>query len=180
MKKIVGWAERVIFPPVKIIHYISYGVLILLMFLTVGDIFGRKFAGIIPFFNPIKGTFELTEFALVVIVFASIGYTQITKGHISIDILTSRFSPRVQAILNSVVLLACMTVFALVAWQSFVYAGRLMDGKNESGVLKLQMYPFLMIVAIGSIIYCLTVLVDFLKSLARAVQHNAKAVKHDA
>jgi TRAP-type C4-dicarboxylate transport system permease small subunit len=180
MSNFIARAERIFFPPIKIVHICGYSVIFLLTLLTVADIIGRKFAGIIPFFNPVPGTFELTEYALVVIVFASIGYTQLRKEHISIDIITSRFPPRVQAVLDIFMHLAGLAVFALVAWQSWVYAERLRDGQFVSGVLSIPQYPFAIIVAIGSVIYCLALLLSILSSLAAAVTHRGtltRAVK---
>lgn len=173
MDKVIAWVERFVFPPIKIVHKFGYWVLFVLMFLTVGDVIGRYLAGKIPGFSPIPGTFELTEFALVVVVFAAIGYTQVCGEHISIDVLTSHFPKRVQAILNSIMYLLCIGGFALIAWQSLVYAGRLIEGHNISGTLSIPVYPFLIIVAIGSIIYCLALLVSFLKNLAKAVKRGA-------
>jgi TRAP-type C4-dicarboxylate transport system permease small subunit len=141
------------------------------MFLTVGDVIGRKLAGSISFFNPIPGTFELTEYALIVIVFASLGYTQIKGEHISIDVITSRFPKRGQAILDCFMSLASLAMFGLVAWQGIVYGRRLIEGHNVSGVLSISQGPFAFVVAAGSIVYCLAMLVTFVSSLAKAVKH---------
>ncbi len=170
MNKVVSWVESYLSPPIKIVHVLGYFILFILIFLTVGDIIGRKFAGVVSFMNPIPGTFELTEYALIVIVFASIGYTQLRGEHISIDVVTSHFPKRAQAILDCIMYLACIAMFALVAWQSFIYAGRLHAGNNVSAVLKIPQYPFAIVIGIGSIIYCLAVLLSFLVSLARAIR----------
>jgi TRAP-type C4-dicarboxylate transport system permease small subunit len=173
MNKVVVWAERYLFPPIKILHIIGYFVLFALMFLTVGDVIGRKLAGSISFFNPIPGTFELTEYALIIIVFASLGYTQVRGEHISIDIITSKFPKRGQAILDSFMSLVSLVMFGLVAWQGIVYAGRLTEGQNVSGVLSIPQAPFAYVVAAGSIIYCLAMLVNFFRNIAKAVKHVA-------
>ena len=149
------------------------------MFLTVGDIIGRKFAGVIPRFDPIPGTFELTEFALIIIVFASIGYTQVRREHISIDVITSHFPKLVQAIMDSFMYLVSLAMFALVAWQAMVYAGRLQAGNNVSAVLSIPQYPFAIVIAIGSIIYCLAMLVSFLSSLSKSIEHQSKLAKQE-
>jgi TRAP-type C4-dicarboxylate transport system permease small subunit len=173
MNKIVAWAERYLFPPIKILHMIGYFVLFGLMFLTVGDVFGRKLAGSVSFMNPIPGTFELTEYALIVIVFFSLGYTQVKGEHISIDIITSRFPKRGQAIIDSIMSLVGLVMFSLVAWQGMVYAGRLFAGHNVSGTLSIPQAPFAIVVAAGSIVYCLAMLVGFLSNLSKAVKHVA-------
>lgn len=167
MTRLIAWAESKISPPIKILHVVGYIVLFILMLLTVADIVGRKFAGVIPGSKPVPGSFELTEYALIIIIFASIGVTQRRGEHISIDILTSHLPKRMQAALNSVTLLAGVVMFALVAWQAFVYAGRLRAGHNISAVLEVPQYPFAIIVGVGSIIYCLAALLDVLKNLAK-------------
>lgn len=171
MNKIIAWAERYLFPPIKILHILGYLVLFALMFLTVGDVIGRKLAGTVSFMNPIPGTFELTEYALIIIVFASLGYTQIKGEHISIDIITTKFPKRGQYILDSFMSLVSLGMFGLVAWQGIVYARRLIEGNNISGVLSIPQAPFAFIVAAGSIIYCLAMLVYFLTNIAKAVKH---------
>jgi TRAP-type transport system small permease protein len=173
MSKVNTWVERYFFPPIKAIHKFGYYVLFLLMFLTCGDIIGRYLAGTVPGFGPIPGTFELTEFALAIVVFASIGYTEILKQHISIDVVTARFPKRVQAYLDCVIYLAMIIMFSLVAWQSIVYAGHLVEGQNVSGVLSIPIWPFLIIVAIGSIIYTLALVVSLIGSIAKAVAHES-------
>jgi TRAP-type C4-dicarboxylate transport system permease small subunit len=173
MNKIVTWAEKYLFPPIKILHIIGYFVLFALMFLTVGDVIGRKLSGSVSFMSPIPGTFELTEFALIIIVFFSLGYTQVKGEHISIDIITSKFPKRGQAILDSIMSLLSLVMFGLVAWQGIVYAGRLIEGQNISGVLSIPQAPFAFVVAAGSIVYCLAMLVALLNNLSKAVKHVA-------
>lgn len=167
LDKAAHWVERFISPLNGVAHRVGLAVLFLMMFLTVGDVAGRYF-----FNRPISGTFELTNFMLALVVFFSIGYTQLRKGHISIDVVVSRFSPRAQAVIDSITYLFSLGLFSLVAWQSAVYANRLFEGHNVSGVLSLPIYPFVITVAFGSLLFCLVLLVDLLSSLAKVVKHE--------
>ena len=54
---------------------------VLMMFVTVGDVVARSF-----FNKPIPGIFELTRYALAVIVFTSLGWSQM-RVHIAINLL---------------------------------------------------------------------------------------------
>ena len=119
------------------------------------------------------GAFELTNFMLVLIVFFSIGYTLIRQGHISIDVVVSHFSPRTQAVIDCITYFLSLGLFSLVTWQSAVYAGRLFEGHNISGVLSLPIYIFVIAAAFGSLLFCLVLLVNILSSLAKAVQHES-------
>src|SRR3989304_9160683 len=98
----VKWCERVASPLNKALHWVAMVVLLLLMFLTVGDVVGRYLVGFIPGVGPIPGSFELTEFMLAVIVLTAIGHTQMKGGHISIDLVVERFSRRNQAIIDTI------------------------------------------------------------------------------
>ncbi len=168
LDKAAHWVERFVFPLNGVTHKVGLVVLLLMMFLTVGDVVGRYF-----FNAPISGTFELTNFMLALVVFFAIGYTQVRRGHISIDVVVSRFSPRAQAVIDSITYLFSLGLFSLVAWQSAVYASRLFEGHNVSGVLSLPVYPFVITVAFGSLLFCLVLLVDLLSSLAKVVKHES-------
>ena len=65
LDKVTYWAERIVSPLNRGVHKVALVVLLLLMFLTVGDVIGRYLVGRLPVFQPIPGTFELTEFMLV-------------------------------------------------------------------------------------------------------------------
>jgi TRAP-type C4-dicarboxylate transport system permease small subunit len=168
----VKWVERVAAVPNKGLHWVSMVVLFLLMFLTVGDVVGRYLVGIIPGLGPISGSFELTEFMLAVIVLTAIGHTQMKDGHISIDILIAKFSPRVQAIIDSVTHFVSLVMFALVTWRTINYAQLLYESHDVSGVLRLPVYPFLVVAAIGSFMFCLSMLSSFLQSLRKAIKNE--------
>lgn len=173
LDKAAHWVERFVFPLNGLVHKLALGILLLMMFLTVGDVIGRYLVGRLPFFQPIPGTFELTEFMLVLIVFAALGYTQVRRGHISIDVVVSRFSPRTQSVIDSITYLLSLALFSLVTWQSAVYAHRLFEERDVSGILLVPIYPFLIVVALGSFLFCLVLLVNFLSSLAKVVKHES-------
>lgn len=169
---VVKWVERIITPPNKWLHWIAMVVLLLLMFLTVGDVIGRYLVGFVPGFGSIPGAFELTEFMLAIAVLTAIGYTQVKGEHISIDIFTSKFSPKVQAVIDTLTHLFSLIIFVLVTWQTVKYAQLLYESHDVSGVLRLPVYPFLIVAAIGSFMFSLAMLSSFLKSLKKAVKNE--------
>ncbi len=142
-------------------------ILLFMMFLTVGDVIARYF-----FNKPVPGTFELTNLMLPLLVFFGLAYTQVRKGHISIDIVISRFPARVRAIADSISSFLSLSLFALVVWQSAVYAHRLWQGHIVSGVLAWPVYPFLIAAAFGSLLFCFVLLGNLLDSLAKAVKRE--------
>jgi TRAP-type transport system small permease protein len=169
---VVSWVERVASLPNKGLHWVAMVVLLLLMFLTVADVVGRYLVGFIPGFGPVPGSFELTEFMLAVIVLTAIGHTQMKRGHISIDILVSHFSPRVQAIMDAVTDFVTLAMFALVTWRTIKYAQLLYESNDVSGVLRIPVYPFLVVASIGTFMFCLAMLSTLLQSLKKAVKNE--------
>ena|SRR3972149_5211697 len=172
IESIVKRVERITSPPNKWLHRVAMVVLLALMFLTVGDVIGRYLVNRIPGFGPIPGTFELTEFMLAVVVLTSIGYAQVKGEHISIDMLVSKFPRRARAIIECVTNFLSMAMFVLVTWQSIRFAQLLFSEHDVSGVLRIPVYPFLIIAAIGTFMFCLAMLSSFVQSLKKLVKNE--------
>ena len=69
------------------------------------------------FRNSVPGIIELEEFFMVVIVFLSLAHTQRTEGHIVIDLLTCKLSPKTSRLLETFNHLTCSLFFVLVGWR---------------------------------------------------------------
>jgi TRAP-type C4-dicarboxylate transport system permease small subunit len=130
-----------------------------LMLLTVGDVVGRAF-----FNKPIAGSFELSEYMLAVIVLLGAAYTQQVKGHVGVDFVTKRFSPRIQAALEALTTLVSLLVVAILVWQGYL------EGVHEKAVsdqLRIPQWPFKLLVAVGGLLLWLELLVDLFSSLRK-------------
>jgi len=112
---------------------------------------------------PIKGTFELMGFFGAVATAFVLGYTQMKKAHISVDILFDQFSQKTRNVLNAINYLVCMVFFAVVGWQIFLLAINLRNTGEVTETLRIVYYPFTCGVAFGCILLVLALLVDFLK-----------------
>ena len=64
---------------------------------------------------PIKGTFELMGFFGAIATAFALGYTQIHRGHVAVDILFSAYSRRARKFLNVLNSAICMVFFSFVA-----------------------------------------------------------------
>ncbi|MBD3305748.1 TRAP transporter small permease subunit, partial [candidate division KSB3 bacterium] len=49
---------------------------------------------------PIRGTFELMGFFGAVVTAFALGYTQVKRGHIAVDVLIHKLSPKTQGIIQ--------------------------------------------------------------------------------
>jgi len=114
---------------------------------------------------PIRGTFELMGYFGAVVTAFALGYTQIKRGHIAVDIVVLRFSKNTQKILLAVNHLICMAFFVIVTWQVAKYATTLWQTGEVTETLQIIYYPFTYAVALGCLILAVTFFVDFLKSI---------------
>ena len=114
---------------------------------------------------PLRGTFELMGYFGAVVTAFALGYTQIKRVHIAVDIVVLRFSKKTQKILHAVNHLVCMVFFIIVTWQIFRYATTLWETGEVTETLQIVYYPFTYAVALGCLILAVTFLVDFLKIL---------------
>jgi len=114
---------------------------------------------------PVKGTFELMGFLSAVITAFALGYTQIKRGHIGIDLVVMQFSEKAQRILNGINYLLCMVFFSLAGWQIAKYATTMWRTGEVTETLRIIFYPFTYGVALGCFVLSLVLLADFLKVL---------------
>ncbi len=117
------------------------------------------------FWFPVRGTFELMGFFGAVAAAFALGYTQVRRGHIAVDVLVSRFpggTRRALGIINETV---CAIFFALVAWQMAAKAGTLRMTGEVTETLRIIYYPFTYAVAVGFGVLSLVFLIELLKTL---------------
>jgi TRAP-type C4-dicarboxylate transport system permease small subunit len=113
---------------------------------------------------PLPGTFELMGYFGAVVTAFALGYTQVRRGHIAVDIVVLGFSKRIQKILTAINNVICMIFFAIVAWQVTKYATTLWKTGEVTETLRIIYYPFTYGVALGCATLSLVFLTDFLKS----------------
>jgi TRAP-type C4-dicarboxylate transport system permease small subunit len=116
---------------------------------------------------PIIGTFELIGYFGAVMTAFAVGYTQIRRGHISVDIVVLGFSKKTQNILNDINCFICMVFFAIVSWQIASYATTLLKTGEITETLRIVYYPFTYGVALGFAVLSLVFLNELLGSLFR-------------
>ena len=82
---------------------------------------------------------------LAVIILLSAAYTQQVKGHVAVDFVTSRFSPRVQKGLQVVTTVLSLVIVGIMVWQGFVLG----IGETEvTDQLRIPKAPFKILVGL--------------------------------
>jgi TRAP-type C4-dicarboxylate transport system permease small subunit len=142
-----------------IVCAIGMAMIIPLMLLTFADVVLRSF-----FNKPIPGTFEISQYILAVFILLGAAYTQQVKGHVGVDFVTSRLSPRPRAICKIATTLLSLFIIAIVVWQGWV------EGITEKAVsdqLRIPQYPFRVLVAVGGFLLWLELLIDLFGSFGK-------------
>jgi TRAP-type C4-dicarboxylate transport system permease small subunit len=162
--KLMAYLERIAQWLSRWFNWVAASGLVAMMVLTSADVILRSFR------RPIPGTFEIVGFLCVVVIAFAIGHTQILRGHISVEIVVLRLPQRAQGIIGSIMCLLGLGLFVLLAWQSLELARDLWLSGQVSPTEKIPFFPFVYGIALACVPICLVLLVEFLKSLAKAVR----------
>jgi TRAP-type C4-dicarboxylate transport system permease small subunit len=147
--------EKIVRSIGNILSNISVVMLMLLMFLGAGDVIGRYI-----FNRPIIGTLETSQILMAGMILLTWADAQSQKAHLKVDILFSRYPPRVQAIGEFLTLLISLLLFSLIIWRSTTIAlsdwqqGRIVETIN------LPLAPFKLFVPIGALVLCLEFIIQ--------------------
>jgi len=151
--------ERVIRNISVNINRIGVGFLAVMMFMTGIDVVMRYI-----FNRPISGAYELTELMMVILVFFGLAYTQINKGHVAVDLVFTRFAPKMKIIVNFVSYFLCLALFVIMTWQSIKQVQSKWNSGLVTGTLGIPLWPFYLVMFIGCLVMCLVFITDLLES----------------
>ena len=148
----------------KISHILNHIMIILagiflaaMILMTCMNIFSRLF------WSPIRGTYELMGYFGAMVTAFALGYTQLKKAHIAVDVLVGQFSQKTQLIMQGFNCLVCTVFFSIAGWQINKLAGTLWQTGEVTETLRIIYYPFTYGVALGCCLLALEMLVEFLK-----------------
>lgn len=159
-EKVVQWAG-------KATHVIGAIFLMAMMLLIFSEVFMRYL-----FNAPIEGAFEMVEFMMALVISLAMAYTGIKGGHISVELLVSKFSKRSQLLLDIFHFLVCTIFFALMSWKTTIQALVVAKRRVTSQVLLIPVYPFVWVLAVCAGLLCLVFLVQFIDSFKKAVENE--------
>jgi tripartite ATP-independent transporter DctM subunit len=141
-------------------------VLIMVLLMTVNVIFRYLLA------SPFRGAVELEEFFQVGVVFFGLAYTAIKKGHVRVDFIVARLSPRIQEVINAVGLLISVGLTVLMAWRTAIWAYTNWSQQNTSILLRIPVHWFVCLAAIGLLLFFLVLLMEFCRSFLRVMEEG--------
>lgn len=134
-----------------------------MMVLTCADVIMRGFG------HPISGAVEISGFLATVALACSMPFTHAAKGHVGVDMLTRRLSPRTQGIIDFKTGIFGLIIFLAISWQSFKYASALKKSGELSMTLEFPSYVFVYFISLAFAILCMVVLFDIIHSFGKAI-----------
>lgn len=163
-------APRVVFEKVvKSIRYIQRIFMVLcgvmfmaMMFLGVGDVFGRFL-----FNHPITGTLEISTALMAGIALLAWAYTQRRRQQIRVDLFISRFPPRTQAIADFAVLFLSLILFAVITQRSAILATVYWQEGRTFQTLGFPTAPFYYFVPVGAFLLCLELIIQMFEAIPK-------------
>jgi len=122
------------------------------------------------FNSPIVGTFELMEFSLAGVAFLSFAYVQQQRGHITVEFIAERVSPRWRASMDLVVLVIVLPILSIMVWQTAEQALEAWrTGDVTMGLIKFPLAPAKATVPFGIAMLGLRVVSQILRRVLEIV-----------
>lgn len=130
-----------------------------MMLLTSGEVIGRALWD-----QPIPGTLELSSYMLAIFILTGLAYTHQVRGHVRVEMLTSRLPEKLRAAIDLVTTALCLFIIAVLAWQGWVLG---IDEKTVSDMLRVPQWPFKTFVSVAAVMLFLEFAIDFYDNIKR-------------
>jgi len=158
----------------KILYWIAGIAIVIMMLLTCTDVilrlgvtlYHRYHLWFLSSFMPIPGTYELVCFLGAVAVSFAMAHTSVEKGHVAVSLVVQLLPKKAQAVIGSITSLFGFILFALLSWQSVLYANDLRSSGEVSPTLELPFYPFVYGISFAAAVVCLVLLTELFTNLA--------------
>lgn len=145
---------------------LSAATLFLMMMMVSSNVFSRYL-----FNRPILGVIEFTEFFMVAAIYLGLAHTQRLKGHIDIELVTSRLHPRTKRVCDLIVYVWGFVFFAMIVWQGAAMALEAYEIEEVTlGTTEALVWPSKMLVPLCSLMMCGRLIIDFVETVKKMIE----------
>ena len=130
-------------------NYLAAICVMAMMMLTCADVVLRLFK------HPILGTYELVGLFGALTIALAIPATTLNKGHVAVDFVVDKLPPSGRKICTIITTLLSIFLFALIAWQSFLYANILRSTGEVTLSLQMPFYPIVYAISAAALLVCI-------------------------
>lgn len=152
---------------IMIFTWIGAAALIILVLTTFANVVGRYLLK-----KPLTGAVEISQLFLVVTVFFGVAYTEVRRQHVTFDEVVVHFPRRLRAITIGAMYFLVGVYALMMSWQETLLAISYMVPQiRVTDVLKIPIAPAMFIIAIGSLLWGVELLLNALSPL-EAFEHE--------
>jgi TRAP-type C4-dicarboxylate transport system permease small subunit len=119
---------------------------------------------------PIPGDFDFIMLLGAMAVAFALPYCTLQKGHTTVELVVSRLPKRIQAVIDIFTGILSICFFSFVCWQFLVYATVMFRSGEITHTARLPFFPFLYLVSIMFLLFCLVLVLDLVKSIKKLVR----------
>jgi len=130
-----------------------------IILLTVADVILRYFK------KPIIGTYEMVALSGAVIIGFSLPFTSMMKGHVNVDFLTQKLSPKGIKVFSSITKCLGILLFLIIGWNVVILGMDFHKVGEVTPTRHLPIYPVLYGVGICCFFESFVLLCDIIKIL---------------
>lgn len=149
--RIVDWADALL----RLLALLAGAVLVGVALVIVANVVMRYI-----FNDPIFGAFDVIQMAMVLAIFAAMGFCCRTGGHVSVDVLSNVFGRSFWRVIDGLVRLLTAGMFGLLAWRAADSALTAARWGETTNLLHLPYAPFWWAIALGGLLSALIYLVE--------------------
>lgn len=146
-------------------EWIGLAAMILMMVITCIDVVGAKI-----FRSPVHGAIDIVQLSQLVAIAFAASITLILGRHVQVEFFHKLLPQRVQAVIDTIVLLIVFLFFIVIIWQICVLGFSFQTTGEYSMTAYIPYYPFAYAVALALIPVCLVLLVELFKSLKQKAE----------
>ena len=169
---IIRILEKILLVIERAMMLIAGAIVMLMMLLITVDVICRKLSLSFP------GVYETIQILMVAVVFLGIAYVQKVKGHIFIEIATTKLPVKWQRILDGLGYLIGIFICGVITWQSMLSAWESIQiFEYAAGIVEVPLWPSKIIVAVGFLLMTLRLVLDLVFFFVPEAQQEPVEVK---
>jgi len=156
VKSIGVWLKRF----TTLVSVLSYAGIFVIMILIVADVCMRYFLN-----SPIVGAYEIVQYMLFSVIFASFAYCQSERGHVHLTMILILLPRPVRFFFYSVTGLLSTILAGLVGYAAFLQANLARTSEYVTGVLRFSVHPFYWLEGACMFIFAIAMFYDVVRSV---------------
>jgi len=161
--------KRVIEPVGRGSAFVAAATLCVVVLLIVVDVTGRYVLRM-----PVRGSVELVEVMMIIIIFGGMAATALAKGHVRVDVLIGRFPPTAQLVITACANLLTVGIVAIISWRNFAEGLYLESSHYVTLMLQLPLWTFAIVSSFFIGVFAIAFLVDFFESLGELIASGTR------